>query len=542
MKNYSIKTKLWSNLALFIAFFIGMWLLSYYASTKISDYLDPSKIDSMRQADILRQSLKDIKESLASAVQLKDPDFITEAEAKGKRFRQALGELKKLDPGNLNEYENALKDFDDYTSHSIKVAHLMIGEESYSDELLQHAGKVRVLLPKLTKDVDNILSRSYDTFKNVLSRSKDMATLLVTQNFVLLITVVMLSAIIFPMIIRSIIKPIDRLVYATNELAQGNLDVQADIISMDEIGALALSFNRMTRSLKEKSEALEKTTTELKASLEIRKEMQARIMEANNELKGANLKLREADRLKTEFLASMSHELRTPLNAIINFTDQILEDWELLSDDENWSSQAQDMLSRVLRSSKHLLTLINDLLDIAKIESGFVSLDLQENDIREIVADAIASLHSLAKSKGLYMRLEAPEEMPNFLLDERRVLQIFINLLSNAIKFTNEGGVTITVRVDEKVTDGAFVDVTDTGIGIQEKAQAIVFDRFRQVDGGDSRTHAGTGIGLNLVKELVDLHNGNITLKSEVGKGSTFTVFFPYKAKQQKIVTDQPPA
>lgn len=530
MRNLSIKFKLWGNLVLFLAFYIAMWGLSYYSSAKINDYLEPSKVETMRQADGLRQALADVEQLAKDAAQLKEADMLAEADRRAEDFKWALRRLKSLDKAHAGEYERVGKVFEQYYRNARRAAQMIIsGEDEFSDELLARAEEVKLTLPGLRQGVDRILDRSYETFTSILDRSTRVATLLVTQNFVLLLSIVILSAIVFPVIIRSIIKPIEKLVDATNEAARGNLDVQAEVMSLDEIGALAIAFNRMTKSLKEKSEALEKTTEELKSSLEARKEMQRRIVKANRELKDANAKLMEADKLKSDFLASMSHELRTPLNAIINFTDQIIEDWGQLPNDPGWAAEAKEMLERVLKSSKHLLSLINDLLDLARIESGYVTLDISEVSIKDVIADAVASVSSLARAKGLDIGYTVPEGLPHFMVDERRALQILINLLSNAIKFTDKGSVSVFVEQDGDYPGGALIRVADTGRGIPESHLKAVFDRFRQVEGGDSRSHAGTGLGLNLVKELTELHGGVAWVESRVGEGSVFTVYLPFR-------------
>jgi signal transduction histidine kinase len=530
MKNVSIKTKLWANLALFLTFALMMWGLTFAASSKISGYLDPSKVEIMVEADRLRQALKDLEKLSNDAAQLREPELLTEADRRAADFSRALTAIGELDPGHADEYRTTDRHFVVYYENARRAAELLIADEEFSDELMGRAAAVNQTLPQLRTDVDQLLDRVYEEFTSLLDRSTHVATLLVTQTFVLMITMVMLSAIVFPMIIRSITRPIERLVFATNELAKGNLSTQAQVVSLDEIGVLALSFNRMTRSLKEKSDALEETTRELSEALEIRKEMQKEIVAVNRELKEVNDRLREADRLKSDFLASMSHELRTPLNAMINFSEQIIEDWGQIFEDPQWAADAHGMLERVLRNSRHLLSLINDLLDLAKIESGHVTLDLQRTVFRETIADATASVSSLAKNKGLALTYSCPDGLPFFLIDERRILQALINLLGNAIKFTDTGSVTVVVKLVDDYPDGVVIDVVDTGLGISEADQAVIFDRFRQADSGDARKHAGTGLGLNLVKELVELHGGSVGLTSELGKGSTFFIRLPFTA------------
>lgn len=534
MKNTTIKARLWTGAAMFLAFYILMWILSYYTSLNISSNLDPSKVDVMRQADQLHHSLTDVEQKLNEAAQSKEPDLVADASRRAEDFKKAVAKLRAVDETNRADYDLVEKEFDRYFISAREASIAIIREGELTGEVLALAREMNESLPPLRRDVDKITDRSYNTFSALLDKSVRSASLLVTQNFVVLISVVMLWAIIFPMIIRSIILPIEKLVYATNELAQGNLETQAEVSRMDEIGVLAVSFNRMARALKDKNAALEKTTSELKTSLEIRKEMQKRIVEANRDLTAANARLMEADRLKSDFLASMSHELRTPLNAIINFTDQIIEDWDYLEKDKKWAGEAKEMLTRVYKSSRHLLSLINDLLDLAKIESGHMGLDLAQTDLREIVAESIASVSSLAKAKGLELKSTAPAQLAQFTLDERRVLQILINLLSNAIKFTETGSVTVKIETPQDYPEGALIKVVDTGVGIPESYLSVIFDRFRQVDGGDSRKHAGTGLGLNLVKELAELHGGSVKVESEVGKGSTFIVHLPFVASETK--------
>ncbi|MBF0635485.1 MAG: HAMP domain-containing protein, partial [Nitrospinae bacterium] len=516
---------------LFLAFYLLMWGLSYYMSIKIGSYLDSSKIEIMKQTDILRLALADVEKNLNEAAQTKEESQVEDAEKRALDFKKALVKIRALDKDRQEDFDLLEKEFDNYYINAHEASLLIIREGELSESVIGRAKAMNQSLPPLKRDVEKILNRSYETFSNLLDRSTKMASLLVTQNFVVLVAVMMLSFIIFPMIIRSIILPIEKLVYATNEIAQGNLDAHAEVARMDEIGVLAMSFNRMARSLKDKNTALEKTTNELKASLELRKEMQKKVVDANKGLAAANARLMEADRMKSDFLASMSHELRTPLNAIINFTDQIIEDWEMLQSDKEWSQEANGMLKRVYKSSKHLLSLINDLLDLAKIESGHMTLDLGTASMRDIVSESIASVASLAKVKNLELKSSIPSNLPFFSLDERRIYQALINLLSNSIKFTEKGHVEVRVETDSRYPDGALVKVVDTGIGIPENYLTIIFDRFRQVDGGDSRKHAGTGLGLNLVKELVELHGGWVKVESEVGKGSTFTFYLPFNAQ-----------
>lgn len=249
-----------------------------------------------------------------------------------------------------------------------------------------------------------------------------------------------------------------------------------------------------------------------------------------------------ANRLKTEFLANISHELRTPLNAIIGYSEL------LLSQVYGELNQKQtDRLNRVNTGGKHLLELINDVLDLSKIEAGQMEIALAPMNVADVIYDAVADLTPQTEVKGLNLNLHLAPDLPPIHADAQRLRQILINLLDNAVKFTQAGSITldvgkITVRdglttsgiiapdyVKAKDGDWLSVVVKDTGIGISYEDQAIIFDSFRQADGSSVRKYEGTGLGLAITRQLVKLHHGHIWVESEPGKGSTFTVILPFE-------------
>ncbi len=232
--------------------------------------------------------------------------------------------------------------------------------------------------------------------------------------------------------------------------------------------------------------------------------------------------LARANRVKTEFLASMSHELRTPLNAILGFADLLL-----VSPRENLSPRARESLERIKRNGEHLLTLINDVLDLAKAESGRVDVRLEAIDVAQLVRACAAEVDSLRRGKDLSIVVNAPPEA-EMVTDGQRVRQILINLLSNAIKFTDKGEVTVTLTMDANDTR---LSVADTGIGIPERSMKDLFKDFQQLDAGDGRRHPGTGIGLALSRRLARALGGDILVVSHEGKGSTFTAVLPRLAR-----------
>lgn len=231
-------------------------------------------------------------------------------------------------------------------------------------------------------------------------------------------------------------------------------------------------------------------------------------------------RLREVDRLKSQFLANMSHELRTPLNSIIGYSEILLD-----GDDGELSDDAVEDISTIFKSGNHLLEIINDILDLAKIESGQMRIERQETDFMKILRDSVQAATILAEEKSVDLRVVEASPISVVYGDAIRIRQILMNLLSNAIKFTEGGAVTLTygqVKPSE-----VYVSVKDTGIGISQEHLSVIFEQFSQVDGSATRRAGGTGLGLTITRYLVHLQGGEITVESQLGEGSTFTFTLP---------------
>jgi signal transduction histidine kinase/DNA-binding response OmpR family regulator/CHASE3 domain sensor protein len=261
---------------------------------------------------------------------------------------------------------------------------------------------------------------------------------------------------------------------------------------------------------------------------------------------GKNLQVEEASRMKSEFLANMSHELRTPLNAIIGFSE-VLRDGLM----GELSAQQKEYVNDIFTSGGHLLSLINDILDLSKVEAGKMTLELEPLPAAELVQAGLQVVREKAMAQRLRLTAEAADDLGEVWLDERKVKQILYNLLSNAVKFTPEGGeVHVAARRVGRaaVPDGRFAEylelaVTDTGIGISTDDQARLFQPFTQIDSTLARRHEGTGLGLAMVKRLAELHGGTVTLQSVPGQGSTFTVRLPWRTEaDQPAASDTLPA
>ncbi|MBN2060415.1 MAG: transporter substrate-binding domain-containing protein [Deltaproteobacteria bacterium] len=252
---------------------------------------------------------------------------------------------------------------------------------------------------------------------------------------------------------------------------------------------------------------------------EINQEIEQRIDERTAELAVATEKAQAADRIKSAFLATMSHELRTPLNSIIGFTGILLQG---LAGPMNEEQQKQ--LTMVQNSSRHLLALINDVLDISKIEAGQLSLSFSSFDLRPSIENMIKLVTPLAEKKGLDLEMDLSDGIGTVTTDQRRLEQVILNLLNNAVKFTEKGHVHILCRTDN---DHYLLSVSDTGIGMRPEDLPGLFKPFHQIDTGLSRKHEGTGLGLSICKKLMDMMGGTIDVKSRLDHGSTFTIRFP---------------
>jgi signal transduction histidine kinase len=306
----------------------------------------------------------------------------------------------------------------------------------------------------------------------------------------------------------SISQPIVQLTQTAARIAEGDLTQRATLRSSDEVGVLAQAFNRMTDKLTDSISQLDAKVDELN--------------ETNDALRVATAKAREAARVKGEFLANVSHELRTPLNAIIGFSDMLL-----MGMSGELNTKQRHKLERLKENGIRLLTLINNILDITRIEARRIEITNKPFSPYALVERLSSQMAVLAEQRHLEFKTVITPDLPATLIgDEQRVEQVVVNLLSNAFKFTEEGTVTLEVSAD-MTAQTWNISVSDTGIGIPPHAINLIFEEFRQVDGGSARAYKGSGLGLAITRNLVRIMNGHIAVKSNPGEGSTFTVTLP---------------
>ena len=326
-------------------------------------------------------------------------------------------------------------------------------------------------------------------------------------------TVVFAVAAIWLIVRYVIVKPLRHLTEVADQVRDGKLNERANLKTGDEFETLSRSFNKMLHNLMDWQVALQNVNEDLDKKVDEQAQL--------------NLKLYEMNQVKSEFLANMSHELRTPLNSIIGFSE-VLESGDL-------EPKQLRFASNIKKSGRLLLDLINDVLDLAKLEAGMMEVRPTEFSINQLCNQMGEMVRTLAEKKSIKLVYEGDVDFEPVFQDKIKIRQLLTNLLSNAIKFTPEGG-KIRFSAARTADDMLSLQVSDTGVGIAESDQEIIFEKFRQgpsAIGSDALTRevSGTGLGLSIVKELCILLGGKISLESQVGKGSTFTVVVPWRLK-----------
>lgn len=374
-----------------------------------------------------------------------------------------------------------------------------------------------------------VLSAHWETSSIVQPIMSDFLQLIIA----VIVIAIVVAAGIGILLATSISNPLGHIVKVIGELEKGNLHARVNLIANDEIGVLSQSFDKMAHELEKNRSDLEELNRNLEFRVTEKTENLTKAYErlqlsnqnlavANRELEGANLKLKELDQVKSDFISVISHELRTPLTSIKAFTEVILMKPRMAGE------KKARLLNIINRESDRLARLINDILDLTKIEAGKLSWNIVRLSLDDIIQTSVSGIQSLADNKSLTVSTNVQAPLPPFLGDKDRLVQVMTNILSNAIKFTPLGGrIAVAARHESTPTPHLVVSVSDTGVGIPEGELHLVFEKFHR--SGDVLTNnaEGTGLGLAITRQIVEYHGGTIWAESTPGKGSTFKFTLP---------------
>jgi signal transduction histidine kinase len=495
-----------------MAGFILIILLMVGTAALTYTQLDQIRIQS-DQALPASQFTIALRQYAASLAQL-DSDLQRQFVVGGPEVHEALdsdiAEMQhklELAPSNLDpQYTADLEQLKATTSLLENTLTQLLAMDSRTDAMLRNLTiREAVKLIDRAKKAEQTLSATILTNMGglIVSQTNFISDTLAVRIAITVIALV-LGVTTSLLVSRSIAKPLSEMAVAAKQIAAGKLDVRVRVRSQDEPGQLAVVFNSMTEHLQQSLQNLKESNRSLELS--------------NQELKIATAEAKEASRLKDEFLSVMSHELRTPLNAMIGFLG-------IMKMTGNLDERNAHMVQRVRANAERLLSLINDVLDISRIEAGRLQLFPADLSVEQLTQQIKSNMGILAEQKGLKFTVNVERDMPAIIsVDQDAIHKIITNLLSNAFKFTEQGEVRLSL---EAQGSDLVIKVSDTGIGIPPHMHDIIFERFRQVDASSTRRFGGSGLGLSIVQHLCNAMNGSVSVESTPEKGSTFTVCLP---------------
>lgn len=419
-------------------------------------------------------------------------------------------------PGALDGLKQAIEDSDLSASQKDALLAEVDASQQALNDLLMLDGRILLRYAEINRNTDTIAEETISAFiaateqkqRDARARLEDADRIRRIMGWTIPILAVLIALALSRVISRSVSEPIIALNEVARGVAEGNYTQRAAVTTSSEIGQLAQVFNDTISRVSEREAQLHEQTEQLR--------------EQTEQLRVASAQAKEAARIKSEFLANMSHELRTPLNAIIGFSDILL-----LGGSGEVSDKQKHQLERLKANGQRLLTLVNDILDITRIEAKRVELVRQPFSPRTLTQQLASQVEPLVNQKGLDFSISIDPALPDIIVgDQKRIEQIAINLLSNAFKFTETGSVTLECGANLQAKTW-HLTVKDTGIGIPPHALDTVFEEFRQVDGSSRRSYGGSGLGLAIVRHLVHIMEGNVTVTSKLHEGSTFIVTLP---------------
>jgi len=502
----SVHAKLLGAFLLIAVLLIAMGAMSLRAIANVarqSRLLDQARerVDAARQ---IEHALGLQMSFMRNALLVRDDATIESMFRENNRFHHTFNRLEAAAPPDQRATIQQLRNTQDKVMATVVRIAELIREDKTDEAMALHLNdgyplhrEIATLVTRAVRNEEAGMGQLREGVQSTYRRA-----LLLTGGFAA--ASIMLALGLGFVISWSFILPVREAETFLGQVAKGDFSASIDVPNRDEFGALARRMNEMSRELHQLYDDQRR---------------------ASQQLRALNTELERASKAKSDFLASMSHELRTPMNAILGFTEMIRDGVY-----GEVPPEIQEPVSDIHTCGKQLLGLINNVLDLSKIEAGHMELALGEYVVDDIVNTVALSLRSLAATKGLELVATIAPDLPLCVGDGKRITQCLTNLAGNALKFTSEGRVEIRV---EAQGDAVLYAVSDTGIGIPADQVGNIFEEFRQADVTVSRDFGGTGLGLSITRKLVELHGGRIWVESEVGKGSTFFFSIPARVGRE---------
>ena len=498
----SVHAKLLASFLLVTLLFIGLGVMSLQTITKMS-----------RQSQLLDQVhervhwSQDIQHALAlqmnftaMALLLREESTVEKILRENNRFNNTLARLEKEAQPEEVQLIQRIRSAQGEALNTVADIANLVRDGNVNDAMRLQLSTEYPLYLQIEGLVNQLVQRErekMDRLRASVATANKNAVILMASSAAALIPLALLLGFVTSW---SFILPVQQAHGFLSEVAKGNFAATINVPNRDEFGALADRMNHMSRELQRLYESQRRGAQELQK---------------------LNEQLQQASDAKSNFLANMSHELRTPMNAILGFVEMVLD--EIYGE---VPPHLKEPLTDIQTNGKHLLRLINDVLDLSKIEAGRMELVLAEYSVQDVVETVRSSLQSLALEKGLEFIAASQDDIPLAFGDGRRITQCMMNLVGNALKFSKHGHVALFV---ERQGDNLLCRVSDTGIGIPKEELENIFTEFQQLDTAITREYSGTGLGLNITKKFVEMHGGRIWVESELGNGSTFFFTIPLR-------------
>jgi len=537
--SFSISRKVWLGLSILIIGYMVSMIFGFIRGRETETRLhrvSGSVFPAAVQSKVALTKFNEQAKLYNDAVVFGEEAILKDAETAALASQEAvklLVDLMENDKPGKNAVQGLLKELTGFTAAAGSLYSRMLREidsETFSKKASEMTRDTEKLRQKLSALTDTFSNHLKSELVNISNASRDRRY----WSMIVFIFVVSVSFILVSILIRrAVTRPLQKVAELATAMAEGDLSRKLDIRQKDEIGGLARAMNLMAEEIEASHALLEQKVAERTASLKetnvkLREEIAERertgeeLKKTRDQLVEAAREAEEANRSKSEFLANMSHEIRTPLTGVIGMTEMLMY--------TPLSSEQKDYIETINISSETLLTIINDILDLSKIEAGEFSLASEPFDLEKAVHGVARIIAPQAEKKKLDVRvLFQPGVSYRVVGDQIRVRQIIFNLVGNAVKFTHEGGIDIRVHSEDRCEDNCHfhIEIKDTGIGIEPAFIDAIFDKFTQVDASHTRKYGGTGLGLPVTRQLVEIMGGSLRVESTPGKGSVFHVVLP---------------